>query len=118
MHEFNENVWQTTDDISEEQYSALVESASDYDIILDTESDNYGETMFNALKKKVGKTYLTHIGEEVHFEKSLIEVDISTYNVHFAQPQIIKARMYIAKIFQNIVPQITQVGMMSLLKLI
>jgi len=103
VHEFNENVWQTNDDISEDQYSALVESASDYDIVLDPESDDYGETLFNVLKKKVGKTYLTGIGEEVHFEKSLIEVDTSTYNVHFAQPQIIKARMYIAKIFQNIV---------------
>lgn len=42
------------------------------------------------LKKKIYK-----------FEEPIVEKDISTYNIHFAQPQIDKALLYIRKLFQH-----------------
>lgn len=35
------------------------------------------------------------------FERPLVDVDISTYNIHFAQPQITKAQWYIAQLYHH-----------------
>lgn len=103
---FGDIVWRT--EIGEDHYASLREEASSFGLDLDFDSEYDGEMqqdyikdVYDTLLKTVGRTQITIMGEEVHFERSYTDVDISTYNVHFAQPQIIKARMYIARLFQH-----------------
>lgn len=95
-------------DINKNDYESLYEEAIAFGLDLDfdggydtTTPQEIIEDVFKVLSKVVGRTQVTIFGEEVHFERSYTDVDTSTYNVHFAQPQIIKARMYIARLFQH-----------------
>lgn len=57
--------------------------------------------LFRRLESLIGKAKVKSDGsEEITYQLPLIsQVDSSTYNVHFAQPQINKARMQITKLF-------------------
>ena len=65
------------------------------------------QTTINELIDKL-KSYIVNKGARYDlkkkiyiYENPLIETDISTYNIHFAQPQIDKALLYIHKLFQH-----------------
>lgn len=95
------------DEITDEEYKAILDATRSIAIEIDfdplpltSNSNEKMQAIFDDLSR-VGQKHQTSEGVEIHIERSPGNIDISTYNVHFAQPQITKARMYISRLFRE-----------------
>ena len=100
--------WHDVKDITRDKYENIVRDP-EVQWNLDTintetvEPNIFGQNLFDEIQKLVGpalkidgyknETY------EVYYEKPILSLDLSTYNIHFAKPQITKARMIIASLY-------------------
>lgn len=108
-HYFSDGVWREMNDENDEIDREILDQIRndgrltgwDMDFDITDDMDVIANEIFDALLSVVKKKQTTPRGEEIHFEKYLGNVDTSTYNVHFAQPQINTARMYISRLFQH-----------------
>lgn len=103
----SDSEWHKLISITIPQFETIRDSAEaewEFDYTSSSTKQEIADNIFEKLQHVVGTPSRRenedgNLVEELYYEKPIVDVDLSTYNVHFAKPQIIRAKMSIIELF-------------------